>query len=178
MCCGDSGTALKVSIAAKTSLLEPRHTFCLSPLAHSAHCCHVIFLLMTLDACVCPLLLMAALSSSSVVRSTTGWSPSLESLHLAASLIFPQQLCPRTCLSLCKGDGKSFLSHYLPPWHMLIWLITRNLHFDVKAQLPDSLVLLLTSEMSGRRRFVVTELNVVDDFWECWTASPRGGSRP
>lgn len=32
---------------------------------------------------------------------------------------------------------------------MLIWLITPNLHFDVKAQLLDSLVLTLTSERHG-----------------------------
>lgn len=104
--CGDSGGAFKVSIAAKTSLLEPVHTFCSSPLADSAHCCHVIFLLMTLDACVCPLILMAALSSSSVARSTTGWSPSLESLHLAASLIF-RSSCAPVPVSLCVREMES-----------------------------------------------------------------------
>lgn len=40
----------------------------------------------------------------------------LSGVPTSGSIInLPQQLCPRTCLSLCKGDGKSFSSHYLPP---------------------------------------------------------------
>lgn len=41
---------------------------------------------------------------------------------------------------------------------MLISLITPNLHFDVEAQLLDSLVLKLTSKMSSRKSFIVAEV--------------------
>lgn len=114
--CRDLGTALKVSLPAKTSLLEPPHTFSLSPPVDFAHCCHVILLSMTLDACVCPvLLLMAALSPSSVLRSTTGWSPSPESLHLAAPLIFHSGCAP-VPVSLCVKEMEShFKSLSSPP---------------------------------------------------------------
>lgn len=37
-----------------------------------------------------------------------GRSASPELLHLAAPLILRSSWCPRRCLSLCKGDRKSF----------------------------------------------------------------------
>lgn len=90
-------------------------TACLSPLADFPHRCRVISHRVTLHACVCPvLLLMAASSFSSVARSAVGWSPSPESLHLAAPLIFRSSWRPRTCLSLWKGDGKSFSAIIFP----------------------------------------------------------------
>lgn len=190
--CRDLGIAFKVSLPAKTSLLEPLHTFSLSPLADFAHCCHVILHLMTLNACVCPILPMAALSSSSVVRSTIGWSPSPESLHLAAPLIFHSSCAP-VPVSLCVRRWKVIFKSLSSPWHMLISLITPNLHFDVEAQLLDSPVLKLTSKMSSRKSFIVVELMfiftgvvvqpLVDDVCELMLErkvdllSPQGGSR-
>lgn len=128
--CRDLSAAFKVSLPAKSSLLEPQDTVGLSSLADFAHCCQIILRLVTLDARLClVLLLMAALSSSNMARSITGWSPSPESLHLAAPLIFQSSCAP---VPVCLWEMES---HYLPSWHMLISLITFYLQFDAEAHL-------------------------------------------
>lgn len=117
--CRDLGIAFKVSLPAKTSLLEPLHTFSLSSLAVFAHCCHVILYSACSD------------ESTPLSMSVPGFSDgcfvlfqcaeehhglvTLSRVPTSGSTInLPQQLCPCTCLSLCKGDGKSFLVIIFP----------------------------------------------------------------
>ena len=118
--CRDLGIACRVSLPAKTSLLEPLHTFSLSSLAGFAHCCLVILYPARSDESTSP-------CSQSVLCSSDGCFVlfqrgeehhglvTLSRVPTSGSAInLPQQLCPCTCLSLCKGGGKSFLVIIFP----------------------------------------------------------------
>lgn len=117
--CRDLGIVLKVSLPAKTSLLEPLNTFSLSSTAIFAHCCHVVLYPACSDEST-PLPVSAPCSSDGcfVLFQHGEEHHGLVTLsRVPASgrtINLPQQLCPCTCLSLCKGDGKSFLVIIFP----------------------------------------------------------------
>lgn len=114
--CRDLSIVFKVSLLAKNIIISPS---ALSSLAVFAHCCHVILYSACRDEST-PLPVSVPCSSDGCFVLFHRGEEHHELVTLSrvptsgSTINLPQQLCPCTCLSLCKGDGKSFLVIIFP----------------------------------------------------------------